>query len=237
MKQVQFDRVASLGSESMEMRTILSWLEDDGFRVDNFTDCNDFARAMFTDPYSICLLDWDSSDQMGSNAMSRTYLRCKEFMLPTIFLTYRNCEDAVAKTLTSGADDYVVRPIGRHDLLARIQSVLRRAHWEKSNLRSQWGTLTVSFQNRMIYMEGRPADLTKCETSLALHLLRNVGRIMTRPHLIGTVWAQNANIDTRKVDVHICALRRKLNLRPDKGWRLASVYGQGYRLEWLNGSV
>jgi DNA-binding response OmpR family regulator len=192
---------------------------------------------MYTDPYCICLLDWDASDNQSNQAMSRTYMRCKEFLLPTLFLTHRKCEDTVAKTLTSGADDYVVRPIGRHDLLARIQSVLRRSHWERSNLRSQWGQLSVNFQSRMIYVDGRHVELTKCETSLALHMLRNVGRIMTRPHLIATVWAQNANIDTRKVDVHICAIRRKLNLRPENGWRLASVYGQGYRLEWLNAST
>lgn len=66
---------------------------------------------------------------------------------------------------------------------------------------------------------------------MALHFLQNVNRLLTREHLIQTIWGLRPDVETRTIDVHVSALRRKLNLRPESGWRLVSVYGRGYRLE------
>ena len=141
-------------------------------------------------------------------------------------------EDDVVAVLAAGADDYVVKPLARRVLLARLQAVLRRKGGasEASSVQ-EFGRLTVDFDRRQFRIEGKSVTLTERETDLALHFFRSPGRLLTRDHLIQVVWSTTPLIDTRTVDVHVSTLRRKLGLTPEFGWRLASIYGHGYRLE------
>lgn len=97
----------------------------------------------------------------------------------------------------------------------------------------QHGRLCVEFAQRRVLLDGRVADLSARETDLALYLFNHAGRLLTRAHLANAIWGLPPNADTRTIDVHVSNLRRKLELNPTAGWRLVSIYRQGYRLERL----
>ena len=149
-----------------------------------------------------------------------------------LFLTGRDSESDVVEALDAGADDYLVKPVSRPMLLARMQAVLRRSGAVAPNTRLQIGDIEADCVRRQIFRGNQRVGLTERETDLALHFLQNVNRLLTREHLIQTIWGLRPDVETRTVDVHVSALRRKL-LLAENGWRLVSVYGRGYRLERL----
>ena len=83
----------------------------------------------------------------------------------------------------------------------------------------------------MVFLDGEEIKLTDKELDLAWYFLKNVGVLLSRVHLMQVVWGSSADIETRKVDVHVSHLRTKLKLTPEYGWKLTSIYQQGYRLE------
>jgi DNA-binding response OmpR family regulator len=91
----------------------------------------------------------------------------------------------------------------------------------------------VNFTSKIIYIDDVKVDLTKRELELALFLFENLERLLTRSHILKVVWQHSPDVDSRKIDVYISGLRKKLMLSSSYGWELTSVYGQGYRLEWV----
>ena len=86
-------------------------------------------------------------------------------------------------------------------------------------------------KKRKIVCDSVEIDLTQKEYELALFILRNVGKVLSRGYLLERVWGRNPDINTRTVDTHVSRLRRKLNFTKENGWKLTSVYQHGYRLE------
>lgn len=234
MPHTSAPRIAYLEDEPETAETVCGWIREAGHAVDLFSRGADCARAVERGLYAACLLDWLVPDMSGPEVLTRLRLQLKEACPPVIFLSARDSEDDVVQMLSAGAVDYLVKPISRPILLARLNVVLHRSGLRQETRRRAWGRLEVDFATRQCFFEGRRIDLTELETDFALHLLQNVGSLLTRSHLLLTVWGHNTDVESRKVDVQASALRRKLNLSPEWGWRLVSVYGQGYRLEWLH---
>jgi DNA-binding response OmpR family regulator len=117
-------------------------------------------------------------------------------------------------------------------LLARLQAVLRRKNSQPGAVTLlEFGRMVVDYERRQVSLDGKVVPLTEREIDVALYFFQNIGRLLTREHLIKVIWAQTPEVDTRTVDVHVSTLRRKLGLFSELGWRLVSVYGHGYRLE------
>ena len=95
----------------------------------------------------------------------------------------------------------------------------------------QYGNIEIDLEGRRIRLSGNDVDLTQREYELALILLRNIGRVLSRDELLTSVWVRDAGVDTRTVDTHASRLRKKLGLAGESGLMLSSVYGQGYRLD------
>jgi DNA-binding response OmpR family regulator len=226
-------RIAYLEDEAQNAETVGAWLREAGYAVDCFTRGADCARAVERSLYDACLLDWMVPDMSGPEVLARIRLQLKERPPPVIFLTGRDSEEDLVAMLAAGADDYIVKPASRAVLLARVSAVLRRSGVALETRRRVWGELELDFGLRRIFFQGQHIVLTERETDLALYLLQNTGRLLTRAHLLQTVWAHSAEVESRKVDMHASTLRRKLHLSPQHGWQLVSIYGQGYRLEWL----
>jgi two-component system, OmpR family, response regulator RegX3 len=234
MPHTSVPRIAYLEDEPETAEAICGWIREAGMAVDLFNRGADCARAVERGQYAACLLDWLVPDMSGPEVLARLRLQLKDACPPVIFLTARDSEDDVVHMLSAGAVDYLVKPVSRPILLARLNVVLHRSGLKQETRRRAWGQLEVDFDTRQFFVEGRRVELTELETGFALHLLQNVGRLLTRAHLLQTVWGHNTDVESRKVDVQASALRRKLKLSPESGWRLVSVYGQGYRLEWLH---
>ena len=227
-------KIAFLEDDTDSAPTVAAWLREAGYAVDWFKHGADCARAVERGRYDACLLDWMVPDMTGPQVLARIRLQLADKPPPVIFLTGRDSADDVVQMLSAGADDYIVKPAVRAVMLARLAAVLRRSGLGQETRRRQWGRMEVDFANRQCFIGGERVDLTERETDFALYLFQNTGRLLTRAHLLMTVWAHGADLDSRKVDVHASALRRKLQLAPEHGWQLISVYGQGYRLEWLH---
>lgn len=225
-------RIAYLEDDGDLAATVSGWLRDAGYEVEWFASGADCARAIESWPFDVCLLDWMVPDLSGPDVLARLQLKLRQAMPPVVFSTGRDGEADVVAVLTAGADDYLVKPLSRPLLLARLQAVMRRQNGVKGPLPSQsFGMLSVDHGRRQISLDGQLLVLTERETDLALYLFQNVGRALSRERLIQVVWARTPDVDTRTVDVHVSSLRRKLKLNPEFGWRLIAIYGHGYRLE------
>ena len=224
-------RIAYLEDDPITAREVTEWLTQAGYAVQHFSDGQEFARAVERGTVDACLLDWMLPGLTGPDVLCRLRLQLGASVPPVIFLTGRNAEVDVVQALESGADDYLVKPLSRPVLLARLQAVLRRSGAALPTARLRLGDIEADCARRQVFVQGSRVELTDRETDLALHFLQNVNRLLTRDFLIQTIWGLRPEVETRTVDVHVSALRRKLRLQPESGWRLVSVYGRGYRLE------
>lgn len=145
--------------------------------------------------------------------------------IPVIFITARSALKDRIKGLKLGADDYIVKPFEIAELLARVETVLRRYH--KTESRIVLDDVVVDTQSRVVTKAGEPISLTAKEYNLLLLFLQNKNIALFRETIYERVWENDYMGDSRTVDLHVQRLRKKL------GWqeRIAAVYKVGYRLE------
>jgi DNA-binding response OmpR family regulator len=232
-KSLENMRIAYLEDDAEHAATVCLWLRGAAYEVRWFSSGLECARAVAAERFDACLFDWSVEDLAGIEVMSRLRIKLRQAMPPVLFLTGRDSEEDVVEALNAGADDYLVKPFSQPVLLARLQAVLRRCADDALPQVQDFGRLVIDHGRRQITVDGQVAAMTERETDLALYFFQNTGRLLTRDHLVKVVWGLSANVDTRTVDVHVSALRRKIGLTPELGWRLVSVYGHGYRLERL----
>ena len=145
--------------------------------------------------------------------------------IPVIFLTARASLNDRLKGLTSGAEDYIVKPFETVELLARIGIVLRRYNKEAERL--AYNNIEVNAENRTVTYDGAEAELTPKEFDLLVLLIRNRGITLFREKIYEEVWGMEFSAESRTLDLHIQRLRKKLGLEDS----LKTVFKVGYRLE------
>ena len=209
------------------------WLESEGHIVRWYRSGADLTRALHRDVPDVLLLDWVLPESSGMDVL--TWVR-QSFLgqLPVIFITAQEREDQVVMALEAGADDYLVKPARRRELMARIQAIGRRSGLAQQSQQTLTGTEPFIFDvpSRTASLEGRAVELTSKEFDLAVHLFSCAGRLVTRSSLLERVWGRDSQaVSTRTVDAHISRIRKKLELDERHGWRLISIYQHGYRLE------
>jgi len=191
----------------------------------------DILKAVETDDLDALLLDWNVPDLSGIEVLNRVRQQLKS-SIPIVLITARTSEDDVVQALRQGADDYMSKPVGNKELLARLESVTRRTRQSRPRQESiESGRLRVDIPARRIYVDGRPAELSAKDFDLAVLLLRNVGRLFSRSQISEAVWGGKAVMKSRTLDTHVSHVRTRLCLSEANGWRLSAVYGRGYRLE------
>jgi len=153
--------------------------------------------------------------------------------LPVIILTARGEEADRVRGLRLGADDYVVKPFSVHELLARVEAVLRRSPERPKpagEVRFAGGTVDTA-SGRVTHADGREGQLTVLEADLLRYLALNAGRAVSREELLGRVWhLPGRGLETRTVDMHVARLREKLGDPSDGSGLIRTVRGQGYQL-------
>lgn len=200
-----------------------------GHSVDSTPTAAGFIDALKKTRYDLLLVDWVLPDGTGADILSWVRQNLG-WELPIIVLTVREDEDTVCKALGAGADDYVVKPPKRLELLARIEAVARRVkHGGVPVLRA--GPYELDVQSHKLSISGRPVTLTQKEFDLAVYLFQNPGKLFSREHLLNKIWGLNADVDTRTVDTHVSRVRKKMELDGTKGWKVSPVYGYGYRFD------
>lgn len=203
-------------------------LKSEGYQVEVFADGNSCIEALKTRCFDFFVIDWTLPDIGGDEVLRHVREKCG-WEVPIIFCTARTGEEDASDILRLGADDYIPKPIRYMEFMARVHSLLRRRTPRPATL--QLGSIEIDLEGRRIRLAGADVDLTQREYELALILLRNVGRVLSRDELLTSVWVRDAGVDTRTVDTHASRLRKKLGLAGESGLMLSSVYGQGYRLD------
>lgn len=224
-------KIALLEDDLTYAELVVDWLQEAGYEVDHFKTGLDFVRKYPHAHYDVCIFDWELPDMTGPDVMVSLKLRANK-LPPLIFHTGRSEEQDIVSVIDAGADDYVVKPSSRAILLARVNALLRRANLQpQQDVCLEFGGLKFDTKLRMVTMNGEDFKLTDKEFDLALYFMKNEGVLLSRSHLMQVVWGASPDIETRKVDVHVSHLRTKLKLTPEYGWKLTSIYQQGYRLE------
>ena len=192
-----------------------------GYVCECLDNGKDAADAVEQRRYDLVLLDVMLPGISGFELME--YFAPLE--IPVIFITARDAVKDRIRGLKLGADDYIVKPFEIAELLARVETVLRRYH--KTENRVTVGDVSVDLQSRLVYKRGEPVSLTAKEYSLLMLFLQNRNIALFRETIYERVWESDYMGDSRTVDLHVQRLRKKL------GWqeRIAAVYKVGYRLE------
>ncbi|OCC23593.1 DNA-binding response regulator [Croceicoccus estronivorus] len=205
-----------------------------GHTCHGYATAKAFKVALRQESFDLLLLDWNVPDASGLDI-----LHWAQEMLdpcpPAIMITSRMDSEDIVKALEAGADDYMVKPLERDVLVARIGAVLRRTYPAPTIVDARedlWG-MTFDHGRNVVDIRGREVALTAKEFGLALTLFRNMGRPLSRVHLLETVWGRNPDLPTRTLDVHVSKIRARLGLRPYLGYRLLPVHSFGYRLEMV----
>lgn len=225
-------RIALLEDDPDHAALLRSWLTAAGHVCVWEKSTRAFIRMLSRETFDLAILDWKLPDGSGEEVLA--WLRRPEReSIPVIFVTSRDNEDDVAHILEAGADDYLVKPVAKRELLARIVAVTRRARpvARESDLRI--GNIELEADRRAIRVGGEAIDLALKEFAIADYMLRNVGRLLSREHIYEAVWGRDAPDHLRTVDQHVSQVRIKLKLAPQFGWKISSVYQRGYRLERL----
>lgn len=204
------------------------WIRERGHQCEVFHVSEDFQRAFRKTSYDVLTLDWNLPDATGLEIL-KWVRQSLVSDVPVIFITARQSESDIVAALDAGADDYLVKPVRQFELLARIGAQARRAQPETEVL--EYDPYTFDTSNRKLTVNGEPVKLTEKEYDLALFLFRNRGRVLSRQHLLTSVWGTSAALNTRTVDTHASRLRKKLQLSATDSWKLTSIYQHGYRLE------
>jgi DNA-binding response OmpR family regulator len=130
--------------------------------------------------------------------------------------------------LEVGADDYVVKPFGARELLARIRAVLRRTSGEATRI-ARFGDVEVDIERRTVTRAGKEVKVTPAEYNLLSFFLQNADRVLTRDLILNSVWGYEYYPNTRTVDAHVVRLRQKFEREPAAPKHFITVHGVGYR--------
>ena len=156
-------------------------------------------------------------------------LRTKGISTPIIMLTAKSDEVDRVVGLELGADDYVTKPFGLRELLARVRVCLRRQPAQAEIIRYRFGDVEIDFEKYRTTVRKKPLELTQKEYELIRFLIRNRDTVISRDHLLDEVWGYDSYPTTRTVDMHILKLRKKLEEDPANPQYILSVYGGGYK--------
>lgn len=223
-------RVAVLDDDEAQLELGRQALEGMGHDFHGFADGRSLLRALRRESFDLMILDWQLPDISGIDVMQWARQNLEE-RVPILFVTNRSAESDVIEGLSAGADDFMVKPIRVGELTARVNALLRRAYPQRGGGEFVIDRYLFDPATAQIRVGEQSVVLKQKEFDLAVFLFKNIGRLLSRKHLLEAVWGIEAEVSSRSLDTHVSRLRMKLGLMPENGYRLAAIYSVGYRLE------
>lgn len=212
-------------------------LEKEGYRVLSAYNGSDALELAFADPPDLVVLDIMLPAIDGLEVCRRLRGNDITAAVPVLMLSARKEELDKVLGLELGADDYMVKPFGVRELVARVRAMLRRSEQKgasadaalKGETVLQLGDIVLYPERFQVLVKGEPRSLTHKEFLLLKLLMQNSGKVLTRELLLDKVWDYEVEVDTRTVDVHIRYLRQKIEDDPANPAYIETVRGVGYR--------
>lgn len=212
---------------------LVDTLTSEGYDVTAAQDGNAALAAFESDRFSLILLDVMMPGKSGYDLCR--IIRSKDETLPVIMLTAKGEEIDKVVGLKLGADDYITKPFGIHELLARIEAVLRRSKrtLEKETIRTPesftFGGRTVKTKSYKLIKNGDTLDLSEREMNLLLFFHNHPDEVLSRETLLNAIWGIDYFGNTRTLDQHVAQLRKKIEDDPANPSIITTVHGIGYR--------
>ncbi len=221
-------RVLVVDDEPAILRFLRPSLATQGYIVSEATDGKSALEAIRRKSADVVVLDLGLPDMEGLDIIRQ--LREAGETLPIIVLSSREAEDGKVKALDLGADDYVTKPFGIDELLARIRAAQRhrlQQQGEKAIFRS--GDLTVDLVRRIVTVRGREVKFSPREYDVLRLLVAHAGKVLTHRFLLHEVWG-SADVDVQYLRIYVRALRQKIEVDPERPRHILTETGVGYRL-------
>lgn len=206
---------------------IVYTLETSGYEAKGFGDGEAFWKGMEVRKPDLILLDIMLPGEDGVAILKNLKESAKTKEIPVIMVTAKSAEYDKVLGLNYGADDYITKPFGMMEFVARVKAVLRRSAPKQTGRILEAGILKVQIDQHEVTVNGNPVTLTLKEFEMLRYLLENRGIVLTRDQLLGHIWGYDFDGETRTVDVHIRTLRQKLG---EAGELVETVRGVGYRI-------
>lgn len=203
-------------------------LKQMGFEARGFTDGLSMLEALGKEIPELIVLDIMMPELDGIEILHKLRSETKYRNIPVIMATAKGTEMDKISGLNSGADDYLVKPFGVMEMVARVKAVLRRTTKDISSENIAIGSISLNEKSHKVIVNGEKVDLTHKEFELLKLFMKNPNIVFTRDALMSQIWGTDYIGETRTVDMHIKTLRQKLG---SAGSQIKTVIGVGYRLE------
>ncbi len=239
-------KILVVDDESVLVETIAYNLEQAGYQVLTAADGASALQAAHRETPDLIILDLMLPEMDGIEVCRHLRRERNTATTPIMMLTAKGDEIDKVVGLEVGADDYVTKPFGRRELLARVRALLRRAVYAptegeqpaqdtssevpRPNRELVAGPLRIDLAGRRVYCRGQEVELQAKQFELLTYFVRNRGTVLTRDQLLHNVWGYDYAGDTRTVDVHVRWLREKLEENPANPRLIQTVRGVGYCL-------
>jgi two-component system alkaline phosphatase synthesis response regulator PhoP len=208
--------------------TVEDRLRSEGYEVESAADGDEGLKRAANERFDLLILDVMLPKRSGFDVCRD--LRQQGVTTPVLMLTARTQVADRVVGLKLGADDYLVKPFAMAELLARVETRLRRPTSQSPRPGSfRFGDVVVDFRRAEVEREGRPVSLSAKEFQLLRYLIENKGATVSRGELLDHVWGYDAMPTTRTVDVHVAWLRRKLEPNPRHPQFILTLHGLGYK--------
>ena len=212
---------------------VIYTLETTGLKARGFADGSAFTEALAFETPELILLDIMLPGEDGLEILKKLKCSSKTKSIPVIMVTAKEAEFDKVRALEAGADDYITKPFGMMEFIARVKAVLRRSSRHGDDRELSCEELRIFPGRHQVYCDDQPVELTRKEFELLLYLMENRGIVMTRDQILCHIWGYDFDGETRTVDVHVRTLRQKLG---DAGRLIETVRGVGYRMADKGGS-
>ena len=199
-------------------------LKNSGYQAVGFETAREFYMALDTKLPELILLDIMLPDEDGMEILRRLRVREDTRRIPVILVTAKSTEIDKVKGLDGGADDYIAKPFGVMELIARVKALLRRAPASGEGLLT-CGDVTLDSEKRMVQAFGETVELTFKEFELLKLLMKNRGFVISRDVIMERVWDTNYEGESRTIDVHVRSIRQKLG---EAGAMIKTIRNVGY---------
>jgi DNA-binding response OmpR family regulator len=224
-------RVIIADDEADVVAFLKSIVEELGHIAVSYSDGNMLAQALVRETFDLLILDWNIPGKDGIATLQWMQSSLPE-KPPVIMMTNRSAKRDISDALNAGADDYITKPEDRAVVAARINAMLRRnAGSGAFDTHATYGKYVLDRIEQTVAVNGQNITLTAKEFELADLFFRNSDRTLSRNYIMETIWRTTAALATRTLDMHISRVRAKLDLQPENGFRIFTVFGYGYRLE------
>ncbi|MGN0383428.1 MAG: response regulator transcription factor [Eubacterium sp.] len=208
---------------------VIYTLNSTGLEAKGFEHPKDFWKAMEEKKPSLVLLDVMLPAEDGITILQKLRSMPETEKLPIIMVTAKASEYDKVKGFECGADDYIPKPFGMMELVARVKALLRRAEYSNKESEYNIGDLYVCPAKHIVKVAGKDIVLTLKEFEMLCLLLENRDIVLSRDQLLNNVWGYSFDGENRTVDVHIRTLRQKLG---EAGDIIKTIRGLGYKIEY-----